>query len=97
VVHFGSGDSDSELPPRVFFSTTAACRLLFISGENDYVEKWSSLGENMLYQIVLLNSLHLLLFPWKKKIGGITFRAAYVQKHNSMQHIIQSITFFLEF
>jgi len=51
--------------------TSAACRLLFITGENAQVvvvntlKKWCFVVENMLYQIVLLCSLYLALFPWK--------------------------------
>ena len=36
-----------------------------IANDGDYVEKSWFVAENILYQMVLLCSLYLLLFPWK--------------------------------
>ena len=61
----------SHVPDSHEDSMWMACRLLSIAGENalanygDYIEKWCSVAENLLYQTVLLCSLHLLYFPRK--------------------------------
>lgn len=56
VVHFSSDDSRSPLLEQVF--TSAACRLLFIAGENggDHVEK-HFVAENLLQEIVTVLSV----------------------------------------
>jgi len=61
VVRFSSGDS--KLPPLVQIVMSAACRLLFIAGDNAQlmvviVEKGYFVAENLFYQIVLLCSLY---------------------------------------
>ena len=66
MVHFNIGYSNigSLLLVQNFMS--AACMLMFIAGENtdnssNYVEKESFVGENLLYQTMLLCSLYILL------------------------------------
>ena len=66
VVHFSSGNIDmkdkphSDKPRRFFMSV--ACRLLFITGENTLLMVLTVyfVTENLLCQIMLLCSLHLL-------------------------------------
>ena len=53
---------DSGSPPPVQMFTSAACRLLFITGENAELmvmtEKQCFVAENLLYQTVVLYSLY---------------------------------------
>ena len=68
MVCFSSGDGGSDLLVQIPISATY--RLFFIADENAYlivvtVEKRCFVGENFLYQIVLLCSLNVLCFPWK--------------------------------
>ena len=64
VVHFSSGDRQCGSPPVVqIFTNAEACRLLFSTGENEWIVVVTVLknivAENLLYQILLL-SLYLL-------------------------------------